>query len=104
MRNSIGSPELSYNADATVLDAYFAEAAKGPEHREQVFMGIWNNLDPKERLQLQLEACNMAGGDPLLAEQCSQSVLLLVHVNQLALDAAGLPGGVENTPIEFGAL
>lgn len=76
------------NTETTVLDMYFAETAKGPEHCRQIAMQVWNTLTPQERLELQSNASQSANGDLALSAAYARSILLLEYVNLQAATAA----------------
>lgn len=87
MNNSNGSPEINYgtNAETTVLDLYFAEVAKGPEHCRKRALYIWNTLMPEDKLVLQSTARSFAGNNLELSAEYARSVLLLEDVNRQAI-------------------
>lgn len=92
MTNPNGSMELSPSAAPTVLDIYFAEAAKGPDRRKEIAMTVWATYEPTQRLALQADARTVSLGDLATGAAYAQSVLLLEYANQVAADAASPAG------------
>jgi hypothetical protein len=95
MINPNGSMELSPSAAPTVLDIYFAEAAKGPDRRKEISMAVCATYEPAQRLALQADARTISLGDLATGAVYAQSVLLLEYANQVAADTAypAGPGG-----------
>lgn len=87
MANSDRSPDRKSGANTTVLDDYFMEVAKSPDHRYEVSMRVWDTLMPADRLALQRTAVAMAEGDLATSAKHARSLLLVEHVNRQALAA-----------------
>jgi len=83
MRSS-GTNHESTPSHETVLDAYFTEAAKGPEHRKRIAMQMWRILSPAEQVIRQQEARIIAGSNLALGAEYTQDVLVLEYVNRQA--------------------
>lgn len=84
MANPNDTPDFNTPAETTPLDAYFAESAKGPEHRHHIAMAMWNNLSPVEQLRLRHESYSLYPQDLALGALYTESILLLGYVNRQA--------------------
>lgn len=84
MANPNDTPDLNNPAEMTLLDAYFAESAKGPEHRHHIAMAMWDDLSPAEQLRLRQESYSLYPQDFALGSLYTESILILGYVNRLA--------------------